>query len=787
MLGKKFTIMLLLMTSSLAMSQDSVKQLWGVVKDASGVGLPYVSIEVYTKGEIQDLVSGGMTDENGNFSLDDVPNGEYELVLAAVGYADEVKDIQINSDQTDLGTIVLGSEIVQLQGAELRAEVSQYRTEIDKRIVEVGKDLVSAGADAASVLNNIQSVSVDPQTGELSLRGNENVKVLVDGKPSNIPTSQLLKQLPSNSIARIEIITNPSAKYEAEGNSGIINIITQKSKRKGYHVGLDLGYTQGDNARFNGSINSNLNIGKFNFFANYNANEGKNYHFGDRKNFDTQLHQTFGVMNDHWQQALKLGFDWFISDNTALTLYTNIGLLDAKGYIKSGVVDAVNDLIYNNFDDLDGYSRTNDWSLNLKQNLGREDHHITLDALYSIADAHDFRNFDNEFPVETYWEKRANEVYNTRVNLDYSNTTNWGKLEAGAQYRTEDLKDFFQSDRSLLQNGESFTPLVDYDFERTIFSGYVNYENTFGRWNFQAGLRAEQVEEDAKFWIAPSGEGKYTNQYFELYPSAFLTYEVNDRGQLSFNFSRRVDRPNFGQISPMPQWSLATLVNEGNPDLKPQFTHSFEIGYLQKFNKGHFNAVVFYRQINDRIFRYMADHPTDPNITIMKWINYDKSNSYGIELSANYKPFKWWNANVSFDLFANELALDGVETTAKPFSIRTNNHFTITNNLSLQHFFMYRGKYAFVQGEMKPRWSMDLGARYSFMDGRASFTAKVTDIFKQLNAKADLFSPNHGSTITNWESQTFYLGFSYKFGGDVRKRDIKNKENQSTPGGGLGL
>ena len=150
MLGKKFTIMLLLMTSSLAMSQDSVKQLWGVVKDASGVGLPYVSIEVYTKGEVQDLVSGGMTDENGNFSLDDVPNGEYELVLAAVGYADEVKDIQINSDQTDLGTIVLGSEIVQLQGAELRAEVSQYRTEIDKRIVEVGKDLVSTGADAAS-------------------------------------------------------------------------------------------------------------------------------------------------------------------------------------------------------------------------------------------------------------------------------------------------------------------------------------------------------------------------------------------------------------------------------------------------------------------------------------------------------------------------------------------------------------------------------------------------------------------------------------------------------------
>jgi iron complex outermembrane receptor protein len=779
---------LFLLVAIVGMANETVGKITGVIKDGSGNGLPYVSIEIYTKGEVQDLVSGGMSDEKGGFNIEDVPYGEYELVLMAVGFADEVKEITIQSSNQDLGVIILGGmETVQLEGAEIRAETSTYRTEIDKRVIDVGKDLISAGADAAAVLNNIQSVSVDPQTGELSLRGNENVKVMVDGKPSSIPANQLLKQLSSNSISKIEIITNPSAKYEAEGNSGIINIITHKSKRKGYNVGLDLGYTQGNHARFNGSLNSNLNVGKFNFFANYTANEGKNFHFGDRMNFDSKLHQTFGVMNEQWLQGLKLGFDWFISDNTALTLYTKLGFLDAQGYIRSGVVDEINNVRYNNFDDLDGYSRSTDWSLNLKQNLGRDDHHITLDVLYAKNNDHDFRTFDNEYPIDTYWEKRVDEVNNTRVNLDYSNTLKWGKLEAGAQFRNEKVEDFYNSDREIAQNGETFKPLVNYDFQRSIYSAYVNYENTFGRFGVQAGLRAEQVEENSKFWIEPTGEGKYKNDYLAFYPSVFLTYEVNDRGQLSLNYSRRVDRPNYGQVSPMPQWTLATLINKGNPDLKSQFTHSFELGYLQKFKGGHINAVAFYRQINDRIFRYMEAHPTDPNITIMKWINYDKSNSYGVELSVNYKPFKWWYSNLSFDFFANELALDGEETTAKPFSIRANNQFTITKNFSLQNFFMYRGKYKFVQGEMQPRWSLDLGARYSFMDGKASFTARVSDIFKTLNAEAAMNHPYRASTVTNWESRTFYLGFSYSFGGEVRKRDIDNQENQSTPGAGLGI
>src|SRR5690606_22290120 len=315
-----------------------------------------------------------MTDENGNFQIDEVPFGEYELVLMAVGFADKVLEINISALKNDLGKIILGDEMVTLKGIEIRAETSQYRTEIDKRVVDVGKDLVSAGADAAAVLNNIPSVSVDQQTGELSLRGNENVKVMVDGKPSNIPAAQLMKQLPSDAIAKVEILTNPSAKYEPEGNSGIINIITHKTKRKGYNGSLNLGFTQGDESRHNASINANVNTGSFNFFGNYNANSGKNRFHGTVENYGTQLNQYFDVVDDNRSHVFKAGFDWFISDKSALTVYTNQFFHNSEGITEAHVLNTSNNVFYNNFDNSKGDYRNQDYSLNFKQDFGKEDH-----------------------------------------------------------------------------------------------------------------------------------------------------------------------------------------------------------------------------------------------------------------------------------------------------------------------------------------------------------------------------------------------------------------------------
>src|SRR5690606_34897815 len=444
----------------------------------------------------------------------------------AVGFSDKVQDVEVKNPVNDLGIIILGGEIVALQGAEIRGEVSQYRTEIDKRVVDVGKDLVSAGSDAASVLNNIPSVSVDQQTGELSLRGNENVKVMVDGKPSNIPAAQLLKQLPSNSIAKVEIITNPSAKYDPEGNSGIINIITHKNKRQGYSVGLDLGFTQGDNSRHNGSVNANINTGSFNFFGNYNANLGKNRFHGNVRNFDTGLDQSFDVIDDNTSQVFKAGFDWFMGEKTALTIYTSQFFYNGDGTAESDVFDTDENIYYDNFNDSKGYYKNSDYSLNFKQDFGKEDHNIVLDAIYSTADNHDTRNYTNEFPVSEHYEFREGENNNTRINLDYTNQIiDGGKIEAGLQFRQENNKNSMLSNQVVeTDEGGEYTPDVNFDFTRNIYSAYANYGQKFGKFAMQLGVRAEQVEEDADYFISPEGAGIYANDYMEFYPSAFFTY-----------------------------------------------------------------------------------------------------------------------------------------------------------------------------------------------------------------------------------------------------------------------
>lgn len=788
-------LVLFLLSSVWAMGAISNSgQVFGVVQDASGQGLPYVSIEIYTKTEPQDLITGSMSDENGYFVIEDIPYGEYELVLMAIGFADKAMDIQITTDKNDLGVILIGDEIVMLDGVELRAETSQYRTEIDKRVVDVGKDLVSSGSDAAAVLNNIPSVSVDQQTGQLSLRGNENVKIMVDGKPSNIPASQLLKQLPSNAISKVEIITNPSAKYEPEGNSGIINIITQKNVRRGYHVGLDLGFTHGEYSRHNASVNANINTGNFNFFGNYNANLGKNNFNGKVQNYDTMLDQYFDILNDNKSQLFKVGFDWFISEKSALTIYTSQNFFKGDGPSNANVFDNSSGNLYKNFSENLWKYRNQDYSLNFKQDFDKDDHHIVLDAIYSTSNNDDFRDYENEFPIlnapHLYVEKREGGNDNIRINLDYTNQIiDGGKIESGIQFRQEktdnqmistQMFDFIDDEGQII----SYNPDVNYDFERNIYSAYTNYGQKFGKFAMQLGLRAERVVEDSNFDVAPTGKGSYENDYVELYPSAFFTYDLTEKGQISLSYSRRVDRPSVSQLTPVPEWSMSTMLSLGNPKLKPQFTNSVELGFLQRFKGGSINANVFYRKVNDMIFRYLEENPEDPTITNQMFINYDDTESYGFEFSANYRPMKWWNFNASFDVFANKLYFGNEETTGTPWGVRVNNNLNLTKSLSLQNFFMYRGEYKFIQGEVEPMWRMDIGLRYTFMDNKASISARMSDVFDTFYSKIHLSNPMPGLGKFYWESQTFYVGFSYNFGGDVRKRNIKQENNQQMPTGG---
>ena len=286
--------------------------------------IPYATIIV--KDMVDKTITGGITEENGNFKIEKIPEGKNIIEIQFIGYQTYSKEVNLvaGSLKQNLGTIGLGEESANLDEVTVVAESSTITQKIDRKVINVGKDLTSAGTTASELLNNVPSVSVDQQTGNVSLRGNENVRVLIDGKPSNINAAQLLQQLPSTSIKSIELITNPSAKYNPEGMSGMINIILHKNANQGFNGNVNTGFTRGENTRFNGSLDMNYKTGKVNFFTNYGVNTGKNDNFGFVERTDNNSLQEFTFNNDRTSHLLKLGTDIYINEKNTHSLYIQL-------------------------------------------------------------------------------------------------------------------------------------------------------------------------------------------------------------------------------------------------------------------------------------------------------------------------------------------------------------------------------------------------------------------------------------------------------------------------------
>lgn len=792
---RKYTLAIAFAFFSIYGMAQNVHPIKGTIENAKKEKLAFVSVALHN-AETNEFITDLTTDEEGNFNFEEVADGKYKLVITEFGYAQHEQIIEVKDGVVDLGTIKLienkNDQAVELKGVFIRKETSQYRNEIDKRVVEVGNDLVSAGTDAASVLNNIPSVNVDQQSGALSLRGNENVRVFVDGKPTTQSAAELLKQIPSNQIQRVEIITNPSAKYEADGKSGIINIILVKGQKKGYNIGLTTGYEQGKKARFNSSVNSNVNVGDFNFFGNLNYSDRPSTQTGLTRYTNRNFDQELDILNRGKNLSYKLGFDWFINDKNALTIYTNQwdGKWDSR--IKTNIIQNDERL---NINEIWDKTKGSDYSLNYKKDFDKDDHNIVLDAFYSTNKPYDSRDYINKFPEnQFYTEVRDFKSTNTRINLDYTNQIiDGGKIEAGIQFRNENTDNKLISNQPDIQN-----PNINFDFDRKFYSAYANYKHKFNKFGAQIGLRLENVQDNGN-WFSPTNNGTIKKDYTDFFPSAFLTYDLTEKDQLSFNYSRRIDRPGLYQLTPVPQFSTAMLINQGNPDLNPEYTDSFEIGYLKQLTKGSISANVFYRKVKDNIIQAFEVDPEMDTRIIQYNLNYDKVNNYGVEASFNYRFAKWLSVFLAGDFTSSEMQNVSKESTpstghsnvdkitANVLSLRMNNNFTLTKNLTLQQFVFFRGRTKFLQGEMLDMWSMNLGLRYTFMDGKAALSGRVNDIFNTMRARAYLNNPMMADAKFKWESQTFYLGFTYNFGGKVKTRAEVQKNQTEQQGGGIAL
>ena len=285
--------------------------------------LPYVNIILKDNDKI---VTGGVTSEEGNFTINKLALQKYTVEIQFIGYTTVVRNIDLTSDANqNLGTITISEDVSELKDVEVVAERSNMVQKIDRKVINVGKDLIASGTTASEIMNNIPTVNIDPQTKEISMRGNTNVRVLIDGKPSNVSVEQLLQQIPSASIKQIELITNPSAKYNPEGMSGIINIILHKNSQDGFNGSLNTGVTFGITPKTNSALNMNYRVGKVNFYTNYGFNHGINANNGyvESERTNQENRQDFNFRNKNNSHLLKFGMDYYINEKNTISAYTN--------------------------------------------------------------------------------------------------------------------------------------------------------------------------------------------------------------------------------------------------------------------------------------------------------------------------------------------------------------------------------------------------------------------------------------------------------------------------------
>lgn len=765
--------------------------------------LPYVNIVLKDNGKI---VTGSVTTDEGNFIINKLALQKYTVEIQFIGYVTIVKNIDLNSDANlNLGTIIFTEDVAQLDEVEVVAERSNMVQKIDRKVINVGKDLIASGTTASEIMNNIPTVSIDPQTKEISMRGNSNVRVLIDGKPSNVSIEQLLQQIPSASIKQIELITNPSAKYNPEGMSGIINIILHKNSQDGFNGSINTGVTFGITPKTNSALNLNYRVGKVNFYTNYGFNHGINANNGfvDSERPGQENYQDFKFKNKNSSHLIKLGMDYYINDKNTLSAYTNQSFTIGSG---TGLTTVVyENLINRNTTQIFGSSSNNKnqtYDVVFKHDFDKKDENLELQLNYShtINDENTKYNETVFNPTQSY--DRTNLVNGTtdyfQFNADYVNPISEStKIELGVETRIQNSGNQFNDINPSFSSANNA-----FDFGRNIYSAYTNVSKQIGKWSGQLGIRLEYFDLDANFAINESNPSftdakNISDKLFTAYPSAFVTYTANEKNSFNFNFSRRVDRPSIGQISPIREWTTPLMESRGNPALVPQFTNSFEVNYTRNTKLGSITSGVFYRNISDEISRTVYNDPNNVNRNILSYDNFDNNNAYGIESSANLKFTKWWSVNASADVYfktakgtiqnASTNTLENAEVDVTTFNARINNSFTATKNLRFQLFGMYRGRDKGLQYDRKSMYKMDFGATYNILKGKGTITARYNDVFENMRFAFDGNIPFRQQGAFYWESQTFYVGFNYIFGGG-KNRALARKQrdaNETQGGGGM--
>mgnify|MGYP003574859239 FL=1 len=786
-----------------------------IVEDNSKKGIPAASVQLFVKkaNGTDTLVAGMLTQNNGDFKFANLQQDSvFRILVSAIGYEPYEQTITVSSKGnqrfflSDLGNIALIQEVQQLGGVTVTANRPALEMGIDRKVFNASKSLVASGGTAIDLMKNIPSVSVDLE-GNVQLR-NSSPQIFVDGRP----TILTLDQIPAENIDKIELITNPSAKFDAASSGGIINIVLKKNKRMGLNGVASAGI--GWPKILNGNLSLNLREGKFNFFLNGGFNQSG----GEAKGETERQNKSGGVIQNYFNQTSvndrtrrfgngRFGIDYFMTNRSTISLSQQIGggtmRSDENQYQEN--LDNSKAMIYygERLSDYRNRMNRNGTALNFKHTFPKEGRELTADVSYNYGNNRGGSNILNNYynPDGTAYQpsslvRNDNRGSNRQltVQTDFVNPiTEDIKLEGGLRSFTNWFKSKYDA-FGVNGNTETKLPLSNnYEYTENVYAGYLTYSQKIKTFSYQAGLRAEYskfngllVDSAQKFgYEYPS---KFKNIWNALFPSLFLTKELNEKAQIQANYSRRIRRPNFWNINPFVDISDPVNLRQGNPALRPEFINSFEVNYSQNYKGGNFLAVLYMRNNPDDIMQYsdtisaqqydqLKNAGVDPNAILNTYINAGVTNRYGAEFTVQHKftenfditptvnlQYRTVKANVNEQDLSNEGFNWDAKLIANYKLVTPRNK--VLNNLGFQLTGEFESAQVIAQGKEKAQYGFDFAMKKDFLkNNRATVTFAVNDVLNSYRWGTIYDTENfYQDSYRRWNVRSFRLTFSYKFG-----------------------
>lgn len=774
---KNIHFILFFMLCSLSMAQEHEVEIFGtIVEEETGQAVPYATVVVYKNGS-KEIVSGATSDDNGNFSLY-TKASDFYVEISFMGYKTKVlNNLSAVNNKINLGVISLSQDNLALEEVVVTGEVSKTVFKLDKRVFNVGSDISSTGASALEVLGNVPSVNVSIE-GEISLRGSTGVQILINGKPSVLAdeSSNALGTLTADMIESIEVITNPSAKYEASGTAGILNIILKKEEKEGWNGSISANTGTPDNHSMGISLNRRTE--KFNLFTQmgvgYRSLPRDNRAINTNLISNEEIFSNGTAYRDEMFYNITLGTDYHINERNVLTLSGNFAyeIEDQPSETNFKFFDSNNTLVSSwlRNETTEATNPKYQYEFNYKKEFkNSKEHTLQLSALGSFFGKEQSSQFTNstlsgEDPDSDQQTETEFQQAEYTFKADYTNpiTTEY-TLEAGAQYVINDVGNDYEV-RDFINGNYVTNPNLtnNFEYDQKVLGVYITGAYELEKWGVKLGLRVENT--DLSTWLTNTNAYNSRN-YTDYFPSLHTSYKINDNVSLQAGYSKRIFRPRLWDLNPFFNIRNNFNIRRGNPNLQPEYTDSFELTGIYKIGKASFSSSIYHKyttEVVERVSTFID------NVTTTTPENIGTNAAYGFETNGKYSPNNWlsFSGDFNFNYFdrVGSFQSQSFNFSGRQWSTKLGSKIGLPADIDLELTGNYQSGYETVQGNVTGYAFLDLGIRKRILKGKVVVNFGVRDVFESRIFENFVSQQNFETYSLSERGRFITLGVSYGFG-----------------------